>query len=250
MKIAFCVIALMLNSFADCGVGSLDDVNEINAELKEECEHLLGGGGKYTGKITPSTPSNTCDGIYMENAYVLRYGCNTCTSKNIQERLRQDTVACTKQCRTTMNNCVYDGFSNDWGGYYNTDQHPSCSPLKNTSLPGCSESSSSEAVESSSSEYIESSSSEDPESSSSEEKIDSSSSEDDGDESSSSSGDEECGTGTGHCPYSSSSSKIGPYGYVEDIDPCPNDDFMRLDGFAPAWGLLITMLTYVSNQEN
>ena len=84
--------------------------------------------------------------------------------------------------------------SNEWGGYYNTDQHPSCSLLKSTSLPGCAESSSSETVESSSSEFAESSSSE---------KIDSSSSED---ENSSSSDGEECGTGTGHCPVSSSAS--------------------------------------------
>ena len=65
---------------------------------------------------------------------------------------------------------------------------------KDYSLPGCAESSSSETVESSSSEFAESSSSE---------KIDSSSS--DGENSSSSDG-EECGTGTGHCPVSSSGS--------------------------------------------
>ena len=71
MKIALSVIVLALNSFADCGVGSIEDVNEVNAQLKEECENLLGGGGKYISSITLSTPSNTCDGIYVENAYVL-----------------------------------------------------------------------------------------------------------------------------------------------------------------------------------
>lgn len=51
-----------------------------------------------------------------------------------------------------MNACVYDGISNDWGGYYNTDQHPSCSFLKTTSLSGCAESSSSSEDLSSSSQ--------------------------------------------------------------------------------------------------
>lgn len=84
---------------------------------------------------------------------------------------------------------------------------------------------------SSSSEYIESSSSEDPESSSSEEKIDSSSSDGDDDESSSSGGGEECGTGTGHCPVGSSSSDVGPYKYVENIDPCEGYEYAKFTAF-------------------
>lgn len=182
MKIVFCVIALVQSLFADCAVGNLDDVNEADAELKEECEHLLGGGGIYISSISLSTSLNTCDGMYMENAYVLRYGCNTCKTKNVKDRLKQDTIACTKQCRMTMNECVYVGGSNEWGGYYNTDQHPSCSPLKSTSLPGCAESSSSQVEESSSSIAL-SSSSESIKSSSSE--AESSSSEDDAGSSSS-----------------------------------------------------------------
>ena len=127
-----------------------------------------------------------------------------------------------------MNTCVYNGIANDWGGYYNTDQHPSCSFLKSTSLPGCAESSSSvgEDEQSSSSETpvsseAESSSSEEEElESSSSGEIDSLSSEDE-DYSSSSENDE---------ILSSSSSLNGPYGYLEDLDPCPNDDFMRIEG--------------------
>ena len=178
-----------------------------NLLIKRECESLLGGGGIYHADLIEAKESAQvfCNGNPVTEGFVLVFGCNTCTSKNIQERLKQDTIACTKQCRMTRNNCVYDGISNDWGGYYNTDQHPSCSPLKSTSLPGCAESSSSEIVESSSSEVIESSSSEyeedessssyaisssseeDVESSSSEEEIDSSSSEDDDDDDESSS---------------------------------------------------------------
>ena len=202
----------MLNSFADCGVGSIDDINEANAELKEECEHLLGGGGVYIGKITLSTPSNTCDGIYMENAYVLRYGCNTCSSKDVQERLKQDTIACTKQCKTTMNACVYDGIFNDWGGYYNVDQHPSCSPLKNTSLSGCAESSSSQIMESSSSEEQSSSSNENSNS------LEESSSSEDLDFSSSSEGDcdEDDPYGCSSASEESSSSEV--------LCPCTDED--------------------------
>lgn len=43
LKIAFCVIVLAQNLFANCGVGNFGDVNEVNADLKEECENLLGG---------------------------------------------------------------------------------------------------------------------------------------------------------------------------------------------------------------
>ena len=74
--------------------------------------------------------------------------------------------------------------------------------------------------------------------SSSSENVDSSSGEDDGDddESSSSSGDEECGTGTGHCPVSSSSFNGGPYGYVEDLEPCDEiNEYMILAGFDYTW---------------
>ena len=173
----------------------------------------------YIGKITLSTPSNTCDGIYMENAYVLRYGCNTCSSKDVQERLKQDTIACTKQCKTTMNACVYDGIFNDWGGYYNVDQHPSCSPLKNTSLSGCAESSSSQIMESSSSEEQSSSSNENSNS------LEESSSSEDLDFSSSSEGD--CGEDD---PYgcssaseeSSSSEVLCPC--TDEDGPCFDDD--------------------------
>ncbi len=92
-----------------------------------------------------------------------------------------------------------DALSDDgWGGHIENDDE--CGET----LPECKNegSSSSENVQSSSSEEL-SSSSEYIESSSSEE-IDSSSS--DGDENSSSSDGEECGTGTGHCPVSSSGS--------------------------------------------
>ena len=195
--VALSVIALTSELSANCDpVDSYTVAVEYNTLLERECSSLMGGGGVYYGKIVEASESShvSCDGYSVAEGYVVIYGCNTCTSKNIQERLKQDTIACTKQCRKTMNNCVYDGMSNEWGGYYNTNQHPSCSLLKSTSLPGCAESSSSETVESSSSEFAESSSSE---------KIDSSSSED---ENSSSSDGEECGTGTGHCPVSSSGS--------------------------------------------
>ncbi|WP_300189883.1 hypothetical protein [Fibrobacter sp.] len=191
--VVLCAIVLISKLSANCDlIDSYTVAVEYNTLLERECSSLFGGGGVYYGKIVEASESSpvSCDGIKRSDGYVLIYGCNTCTSKNVQERLKQDTIACTEQCRMTMNKCVYDGISNDWGGYYNTDQHPSCSLLKSTSLPGCSESSSSQDDESSSSKELsssseessssveESSSSEDgEESSSSEENIESSSSE-------------------------------------------------------------------------
>ena len=183
--VALSVIALTSELSANCDpVDSYTVAVEYNTLLERECSSLMGGGGVYYGKIVEASESShvSCDGYPVAEGYVVIYGCNTCTSKNVQDRLKQDTIACTKQCRTTMNNCVYDAISNDWGGYYNTDQHPSCSPLKSTSLPGCAESSSSQVEESSSSIAL-SSSSESTKSSSSE--TESSSSEDDAESSSS-----------------------------------------------------------------
>ncbi len=223
--VALSVIALTSELSANCDAyDSYESALNDSFLLERDCESLMGGGGTYHKDIIKARESSpvSCNGYPVTEGFVLVFGCNTCTSKNVQDRLKQDTVACTKQCRTTKNNCVYDGISNDWGGYYNTDQHPSCNPLKNTSLPGCAESSSSEIVESSSSDVAESSSSEEIVSSSSE------------DESSSSSGDEECGIGIGHCPVSSSGSgtinsssahgnEIGEQGtqcYIGDEESC------------------------------
>ena len=136
---------------------------------------------------------------------------------------------CNGQCRKNGVVCQHDYFT--WGSYFNKVGticgNYMCGDI-DRSLPGCAVSSSSEIVESSSSEVVESSSSEYEEdessssyaiSSSSEEEIDSSSSEDDD---YSSSSEEEI--------LSSSSSLNGPYGYLEDLEPCPNDDFMRIEG--------------------
>ena len=216
--VVLCAIALISKLSANCDVyDSYESAVNDSFLLQRECESLMGGGGVYHKSIVEASESSpvSCDGIKRSYGYVVIYGCNTCTSKNVQERLKQDTIACTKQCRMTMNECVYDGISNDWGGYYNTDQHPSCSPLKSTSLPGCSESSSSQDDESSSSEELSSSS---EESSSSVEE--SSSSEDDEESSSSeenieSSSSEEC-----YDPDSCETDRIGVECYKGSLQTC------------------------------
>ena len=198
--VVLCAIVLTSKLSANCDIyDSYESAKNDSLLIKRECESILGGGGTFHADIIEAKESArvSCQGIIREEGFVLIFGCNTCTSKNVQDRLKQDTVACTKQCRTTKNNCMYDGISHKWGGYYNTDQHPSCDPMKNTSLPGCAESSSSETIESSSSEKLSSSSKESSSSMgessssieqlSSSEEIDSSSSENDDDESSSSS---------------------------------------------------------------
>ena len=150
--------------------------------------------------------------------------CDFCKGLNIQNELVFHESFCNAQCLQKNKHCRMA--SNLWGGEIvkiNPNGGECGSPL-----PGCAESSSSvgEDEQSSSSETpvsseAESSSSEEEElESSSSGEIDSSSSEDE-DYSSSSENDE---------ILSSSSSLNGLYGYLEDLEPCPNDDFMRIEG--------------------
>ena len=173
-----------------------------------------------------------CGGLSgSERGYVqFTVFCNVCTSDWINEELELIKKDCYKDCRESNYTCRLPSYPNQWGGSIEkiNPNGGSCGAI----LPGCAESSSSvgEDEQSSSSEVpvsseAESSSSEEEElESSSSGEIDSSSSndDDDSDENFSSSSEEEI--------LSSSSSLNGPYGYLEDLEPCPNDDFMRIEG--------------------
>ena len=91
--VALCVIALTSELSANCDpVDSYTVAVEYNTLLERECSSLMGGGGVYYGKIVEASESShvSCDGYSVAEGYVVIYGCNTCTSKNIQERLKQD----------------------------------------------------------------------------------------------------------------------------------------------------------------
>ncbi len=209
---------------------------KLEAEYRNECIAKGGKGSAFT--IHSGRVVKVCADISGSASGYLRVEmlCDYCTGKKMNDKLKAIEEDCKNGCMESVAYCqkpdlIYEG---GWGGKIVNDDE--CGET----LPEClSEgSSSSETVESSSSEelsssseYIESSSSEDPESSSSEEKIDSSSSDGDDDESSSSGGGEECGTGTGHCPVGSSSSDVGPYKYVENIDPCEGYEYAKFTAF-------------------
>ena len=72
--------------FADCLLYESEAfANEAVDEYRRSCESYGGGGGLFSSSVSESSPDNTCDGYYAENAYVLRVSCNTCGSVTMQE---------------------------------------------------------------------------------------------------------------------------------------------------------------------
>lgn len=157
-SIAFCHLA-----FADCLIyESKEYANEGAKAYRESCENYGGGGGKFSYSVSESSSNNTCDGVFVENAFVLRVSCNTCNSLEMKEELEENKKYCNKICKTAMMTCMT--VMNAWGSTLNGSRE-SCG-LDDHTLPGCEESSSS--FESSSSEVYSSSSSSEIKSSTSE----------------------------------------------------------------------------------
>lgn len=150
-------------AFADCLIyESKEYANEGAKAYRESCENYGGGGGKFSYSVSESSSNNTCDGVFVENAFVLRVSCNTCNSLEMKEELEENKKYCNKICKTAMMTCMT--VMNAWGSTLNGSRE-SCG-LDDHTLPGCEESSSS--FESSSSEVYSSSSSSEIKSSTSE----------------------------------------------------------------------------------
>lgn len=185
--------------FADCLLYESEAfANEAVDEYRRSCESYGGGGGLFSSSVSESSPDNTCDGYYAENAYVLRVSCNTCGSVTMQEELDANKEYCNALCKVAALSCVTP--LNSWGSVL-SGEATACGN-DDASLPGCSESSSSFGASSSSefSSSSEISSSSEANFSSSSSEIKSSSSE-------------------------ALSSSIGenPFGYTEGLHLCPTD---------------------------
>ena len=82
----FCHLA-----FADCLLyESKDYANEGAETYRESCESYGGGGGIFSYSVSESSSDNTCDGVFAENAFVLRVSCNTCGSREMKEELEEN----------------------------------------------------------------------------------------------------------------------------------------------------------------
>ena len=89
--VALSVIALTSQLSATCDAyDSYESAMNDNLLIKRECESLLGGGGTYHADLIEAKKSArvSCDGIIREEGFVLVFGCNTCTSKNIQRTFK------------------------------------------------------------------------------------------------------------------------------------------------------------------
>ena len=177
---------------------TLEEQQAEIADMRNECLSF-GGGGATFDVYAPSVPV-TCkitseSGVMIfENYYGALYDCNTCNSEKMLKDLEMYEGICNGECRQNAVKCIH--IQHQWGSDLQAVGTAFGNHIcgdKDPSLPGCSESSSSEFEQSSSSEEQssssegfssseeESSSSENDEnSSSSEEDVDSSSSENDG----------------------------------------------------------------------
>lgn len=234
---------LFASDFYDNCYLTLEDQQDAIATMREACL-TFGGGGSVFNVEAPSAPvtckitMNSGEVRVYENYYGAKFDCNTCNAADMLQTIEMYRVLCNARCRENAVKCSHDMFKwgsdlkqngTVYGDYICGDKDPS--------LPGCSESSSSQDDGSSSSEELSSSSEESSssveesssskegeESSSSEEDIDSSSSEDD-DESSSSEGEGGCGEGGDHCD-------LNPFDYKDGLRLCH------------------TEVTYYSNLDN
>ena len=94
--VALGVIALVSKAGANCNIfESYADALTGNIILERTCTSLYGGSATYYGRIVAASESAPvfCDGAVFDEDYVVIYGCNTCTSKNVQQQLKQDTVS-------------------------------------------------------------------------------------------------------------------------------------------------------------
>ena len=234
---------LFASDFYDNCYLTLEDQQDAIATMREACL-TFGGGGSVFNVEAPSAPvtckitMNSGEVRVYENYYGAKFDCNTCNAADMLQTIEMYRVLCNARCRENAVKCSHDMFKwgsdlkqngTVYGDYICGDKDPS--------LPGCSESSSSQDDGSSSSEELSSSSEESSssveesssskegeESSSSEEDIDSSSSED-YDESSSSEGEGGCGEGGDHCD-------LNPFDYKDGLRLCH------------------TEVTYYSNLDN
>ena len=150
--------------------------------FERQCIERFGEGAKFEGHPIFSHREFNEELQSYVDLYDVAISCDGCKGEVYLTKKEKVRDECYKKCLKPYHpQCNSRG----WGAYDNGSLK--CSQEKDYSLPGCSESLSSESVGvSSSSEKTESSSSED--------------------ENSSSSDGEECGSGTGHCPVSSSGS--------------------------------------------
>ena len=107
-------------AFADCLLYESESyaVEGVDA-YRESCEEYGGGGSSFSSTVTESSPNNTCEGVYVDNAYVLRVSCNTCGSQTMKEELAANKKYCNDLCRTATLSCMTP--LNSWGSILSGD---------------------------------------------------------------------------------------------------------------------------------
>lgn len=120
--------------------------------FKQLCDTSFGGGASFYGSVVYKSECVESSGLILEDRFQVTYSCNTCTAKNIKKNVEDFKNSCAEQCRLTDYACSFT--NGEWGHSF---PMPKICGKKDSSLSGCSESSSS-TEESSSSVSVSSSS--------------------------------------------------------------------------------------------
>ncbi len=187
------------------------------SSLKIQCDTALGGGAAFNGMYELVKSCTGSDGATLDSAdsgygtWKIVYSCNTCTAKNIKKDVEDFKNSCAEQCRLTDYVCSFT--NGEWGHSFPL---PKICGKTDSTLSGCSESSSS-SEESSSSGNSSSSSGESSSSGFGEEE-----SSDSGSGSLSSGGGTPSSSGSGcsgeYCDVANASQ--GEFGFVSSVYPC------------------------------
>lgn len=141
---------LFASDFYDNCYLTLEDQQDAIATMREACL-TFGGGGSVFNVEAPSAPvtckitMNSGEVRVYENYYGAKFDCNTCNAADMLQTIEMYRVLCNARCRENAVKCSHDMFKwgsdlkqngTVYGDYICGDKDPS--------LPGCSESSSSQ----------------------------------------------------------------------------------------------------------
>ena len=209
-----CVFFLLMekNTYALTSCYENEEIaNGALSVFKQLCDTSFGGGASFYGSVVYKAECMESSGLILEDRFQVTYSCNTCTAKNIKKDVEDFKNSCAEQCRLTDYVCSFT--NGEWGHSFPL---PKICGKTDSTLSGCSESSSS-SEESSSSGNSSSSSGESSSSGFGEEE-----SSDSGSGSLSSGGGTPSSSGSGcsgeYCDVANAPQ--GEFGFVDKVYPC------------------------------
>lgn len=143
-----CVFFLLMekNTYALTSCYENEEIaNGALSVFKQLCDTSFGGGASFYGSVVYKAECMESSGLILEDRFQVTYSCNTCTAKNIKKDVEDFKNSCAEQCRLTDYVCSFT--HGEWGHSFPL---PKICGKTDSTLSGCSESSSSTEKSSSS----------------------------------------------------------------------------------------------------